>query len=70
MAERAAEEINTVLADLGLTRYRVDSLVLEPIERDIQSGERPQRAIQPIEGRGVTMMLRESGSDRAAGYLL
>lgn len=70
MAERSAEEINTVLADLGLTRYRVDSLVLEPIERDIQSGERPQRAIQPIEGRGVTMMLRESGSDRAAGYLL
>ena len=67
MAETTAGEINTVLSDLGLTRYRVDSLVLEPLEKNMQGAWRVE---QTTEGRGVTLMLRETGSDRATGYAL
>lgn len=65
ITDKTVHEINAVLADLGLTRYRVDSLVLEPLQ--------PQQAswAAGMSGRqGVTLMLRESGSERASGYLL
>jgi hypothetical protein len=70
IAETTAKEINAVLADLGLTRYRVDSLVLEPLEKDTQGSDRTRWTGHQMERRGVTLMLRESGSDRAAGYVL
>lgn len=64
IADRTAQEINTVLTDLGLTRYHVDSLVLDST---------PQQALRTTEfesPRGVILMLRESDSERASGYLL
>ena len=69
MAAATVEEINSVLADLGLTRYRVDSFVLDPREKDTQTN-RAQRVEHTMEGRDVTLMLRETGSDRATGYAL
>jgi hypothetical protein len=70
MTAITAEEINAVLIDLGLTRYRVDSLLLDPLQKDIQGLDRMQWVGHTIAERGVTLMLRESGSDRAAGYAL
>jgi hypothetical protein len=69
MAAATAEEINSVFADLGLTRYRVDSFVLDPLEKDTQP-HRAQWAGRAMGGRGATLMLRETGSDRATGYAL
>jgi hypothetical protein len=70
IAEATAKEINAVLADLGLNRYCVDSLVLEPLEKDVEGDGRTRWAGHVIEQRGVTLMLRESGSDRATEYAL
>jgi len=64
IAETTVQEINTVLADLGLTRYRADSLIPDPIENELIGNGR----VQWIGRGGVTLMLRESGSDRTAGY--
>jgi hypothetical protein len=70
ITETITEEINTVLTDLGLTSYRVDSLALEPLERVMQASD----GVRPIgyksEGRSITLMLREVGSNRATGYVL
>lgn len=70
IAERTAKEINAVLADLGLTHYLVDSLVLDPLEKDTQGGDRAPWTGYMMQKRGTTLMLRKSGSDRAAGYAL
>jgi hypothetical protein len=70
IAEKTAKEINSVLADLGLTHYLVDSLVLDPLEKDAQGGDRTRWTGHMMQKRGTTLMLRESGSDRAAGYAL
>jgi hypothetical protein len=70
MAETITEEINTVLTDLGLTRYRVDSLTLEPLERVMQASNSVRPMGYMSEGRNVTLMLREVGSNRAIGYAL
>jgi hypothetical protein len=64
IANKTAQEINSVLFDLGLTRYFVDSLVLEPLQRQ------GSWAAGATEQHGVTLMLRENGSERASGYLL
>ena len=64
-----AKEINTVLVDLGLTRYRVDSLIPERDEKNLP-GDRARWTGHGMEKCGVTLMLRESGSDCAAGYAL
>jgi hypothetical protein len=69
LSATTAKEINVVLADLGLTRYRVDSLIPERDEKDF-SGDRARWTGDGMERHGVTLMLRESGSDRAAGYAL
>lgn len=69
-AEIAADEINAVLVDLDLTRYCVDSLVLDPLQKDEPALDRARLMTRSMEGRGVTLMLRERGSDRAAGYAL
>ena len=70
IAENTANEINAVLADLGLRHYLVDSLVLDPFEKENQNGDRTHWTGHMMERRGVTLMLRERGSDRAAGYAL
>lgn len=70
ITEAVAKEINAVLADLGLTRYRVDSLAVDPLEKDLPGGDGMRWTGHTMERRGVTLMLRESGSDRAAGYAL
>jgi hypothetical protein len=63
-------EINAVLIDLGLTRYRVDSLVLDPLQMDMQGSDRARWMGHTIAERGVTLMLHEDSSDRATGYTL
>jgi hypothetical protein len=70
MATVTAEEINAVLIDLGLTRYRVNYLVFDPLPKDIQGLDRVRWVGHTIAERGVTLMLCESGSDRTAGYAL
>lgn len=64
IADRTTQEINTVLADLGLNRYQVDSLALD---------SPPQEALRTAgfaSPPSVILMLRESGSERASGYQL
>jgi hypothetical protein len=70
MAAATAEQINSVLLELGLTRYRVDSLVLDPLRKDTQQSDSARRTARATEGRGVTLLLREHGSDRTVGYAL
>lgn len=70
ITETTVKEINTVLADLGLTHYRVDSLVIEPFEREVQGGSQEKWAGHVMEQRGVTLMLREVSSDRATRCVL
>lgn len=70
MAAAATEQINSVLLELGLLRYRVDSIVLDPRHKDMQQSEGAQWTGRITEPRGVTLMLREDGSDRTVGYLL
>jgi hypothetical protein len=70
IAEKAANEINTVLADLGLTRYRVDSLLPDALEPTMRDADRTRWTNHLTERRGVTLMLRENGSDRATGHTL
>jgi hypothetical protein len=70
MAAAMVEEINSVLLDLGLTRYRVDSLVLDSLQKDMQQSDQARWAGSTIESQGVTLMLRETGADRATGYAL
>ncbi len=66
MAEKIVMEINTVLVDLELIRYSVDSLTLEPLENDLSGNGRARW----MEGRGVTLMLRENCSGHTIGYAL
>lgn len=65
ITDRAVQEINIVLADLGLTRYRVDSLTLDSTQQHM-----PWKAGAAAERQGVTLMLRESSGKRASGYIL
>jgi hypothetical protein len=69
LSRNTVEEINAVLADLGLFRYRVESLL--PAEAD---GEPPSNyaagAARTMAERSMTLMLRELGSDRVDGFLL
>jgi len=70
IAETTAKEINAVLIDLGLTRYRVDSLMIEPCGKELQGSGQEKWAGHIMEQRGVTLMLREVSSDRATRYAL
>lgn len=70
LAEATVKEINAVLADLGLTRYQADSLLLEPLEKETRGDGNPQWMRHAMEKRGVTLMLRESRSDRTVKYAL
>ena len=60
IAEKTVHEINAVLADLGLVRYRVDSLGVDQAQKGMNVDER----------QGVTCVLRENGSERVSDYLL
>jgi len=70
MAAATVEEINSVLLDLSLTRYRVDSLVFDSMQTDMQQPDQARWAGRIMESQGVTLMLRETGADRATGYAL
>ena len=64
IAEATAAEINDVMADLALTRYRVDSLLFEPGETVRRDAKDTSPWAEVSGERGVTLMLRETGSDR------
>ena len=69
LAAAAVKEINSVLTDLDLIRYNVDSLVLDPLDKNTQSSGSKSTG-RAMEVRGVTLMLREIGNERATGYAL
>lgn len=60
IAEKTVQEINKVLADLGLVRYCVDSLNVDQTQKRMNVDER----------QGITCLLRENGSERVSGYSL
>ncbi|HVW76497.1 MAG TPA: hypothetical protein VHB45_02715 [Alloacidobacterium sp.] len=60
IAEKTVQEINKVLVDLGLLRYRVDSLNVDQAQKKMNVDER----------QGITCLLRENGSERVSGYSL
>jgi hypothetical protein len=66
----AVRELNAVLADLGLTRYQVESIVPDPIKREAQNSDRQRWAGHLMENRGITLTLRDSATDRTTGYVL
>jgi hypothetical protein len=70
IAETTAKEINAVLADLGLTHYRVDSIVIDPFEKEVKGGGQERWTGHVMEQRGVTLMLREISTDRATRCVL
>ncbi len=70
MATATAEQINSVLLDLGLTRYRVDSLVLDSPPKESRQSDGMRWTARATEGHGVTILLREQGSDRTVGCAL
>lgn len=70
IAEATVDEINSVLVDLEVKRYCVDSFIFDPIQKKVHVSDRMRLMGQSREGRGVTLMLRESGTDHAAGYAL
>lgn len=70
IADKTAKEINAVLSDLDLTHYLVDSLALDPFEKDTHGSDGTRWTGHMMQKRGITLMLRESGSDRAARYAL
>jgi DNA-directed RNA polymerase subunit N (RpoN/RPB10) len=67
ISETTAAEINAVLADLGLTRYCVESLTPDSLDKEIYNVENASRLTEKY---GVTLTLRENGSSRTARYAL
>jgi hypothetical protein len=61
----AVQKINAVLADLGLRRYVVESLVLDAPEPEAQQRSLPQWSGHEMDRRGFTAILRENVDGRA-----
>jgi hypothetical protein len=61
----AVQQVNTVLTDLGLTRYQLEALIHDAFERELQQNNRPQWSGHEMDRRGVTAILRESSANRA-----
>lgn|GEM_PF-6802003 len=70
IVQAVVEELNEVLADLGLTRYQVESIVPDPLEREGQASNRPRWSGHSMERRGITLMLRDPNTNSATGYVL
>jgi hypothetical protein len=70
MTRNAATEINLVLADLGLTRYSVDSIASESSGEGMEGGTMAWRSRPSIDVPEINVMLRERGGVRAQGYAI
>lgn len=66
----AVQEINTVLADLGLTRFQLESIVPDTPEHESQQSGRPQWSGHEMDRRGFSAILRENGANRTIEYAL
>jgi hypothetical protein len=66
----AIQEVNTVLADLGLTRFQLESLVPDIPEHGAQQNNRTQWNGHEMERRGFIATLRENGANRTIEYAL
>lgn len=66
----AIRELNAVLADLGLTRYQVESIVPDTTQKETQNSDRQRWTGHMMENRGITLTLRDSATDRTTGYVL
>jgi hypothetical protein len=66
----AVQEVNAVLADLGLTRFQLESIVSDTPERESQHNGRPQWSGHEMDHRGFSAILRESGAGRTIEYAL
>jgi hypothetical protein len=65
----AVQEINTVLADLGLTRFQLESLMRDTPEHESLQNP-PQWNGNEMDRRGFSAILRESGATRTIEYAL
>lgn len=66
----AIQEVNIVLADLGLTRFQLESLAPDTPEHEPQQNNRPQWSGHEMDRRGFSAILRENGSGRTIEYSL
>jgi hypothetical protein len=66
----AVQEINTVLADLGVTRFQLESLVPDTLGHEAQQSNRLQWNGHEMDRRGFSAILRESGASRTIEYAL
>jgi hypothetical protein len=70
LLQSAVQQINGVLADLGLTRYQLESFIPDAVDPQAQSDNRSQWIAHVIERRGITAILREAGAHRVIEYAL
>jgi hypothetical protein len=70
ITQTAVKEMNSVLADLGLRRYLVESVAQDPIEKGPREGAQSGWTGHSMERRGITLILRERDTDRTTGYEL
>lgn len=68
--QSAVQQINSVLADLGLTRYQLESFVPDAADPQSQDNNRAQWIAHGMDRRGITAILREPGIHRAIEYPL
>lgn len=64
------QRVNGVLADLGLTRFQLESLVPDTPEHESQQNNRPQWNGHEMDRRGFSAVLRENGANRTIEYAL
>lgn len=64
------QEVNAVLADLGLTRFQLESLLFDTPEHESQQSNRMQWNGHEMDRRGFTAILRENGTNRTIDYAL
>lgn len=70
MSLAAVQEINAVLADLGLTRFQLESIVPDKLEHKSQQNSPEQWSGHEMDRRGFTAILRESGDQHIIEYAL
>jgi hypothetical protein len=68
--QSAVQQINAVLAGLGLTRYKLESFIPDAADTPSQDSNRPQWIVHGMDRRGLTAVLRETGTHRAIEYAL
>jgi hypothetical protein len=64
------QEVNAVLADLGLIRFQLESLVPDIPEHESKQNNGPQWSGHEMDRRGFSAILRENDANRTIEYAL